>query len=60
MSYHFCSVVNRMCAKTTTLGEYVVESGTAVAVDVWSLHRYQDVWGPDAEEFVPERYLIAI
>ncbi|CAD6193679.1 unnamed protein product [Caenorhabditis auriculariae] len=48
---------NRKCMKSTTLGDISVEQGTYVWVDAWSLHHDQKVWGDDADEFVPERWL---
>ena len=32
-----------------------IPPGTTVAADVWSVHYDPDVWGPDVEEFRPER-----
>uniref|UniRef100_A0A183BXD1 Cytochrome P450 n=1 Tax=Globodera pallida TaxID=36090 RepID=A0A183BXD1_GLOPA len=51
------SVMNRICSQTTTLGEHTVEEGTVVVVDVLSVHRDKSVWGEDAEQFRPERWL---
>uniref|UniRef100_A0A914HV24 Cytochrome P450 n=1 Tax=Globodera rostochiensis TaxID=31243 RepID=A0A914HV24_GLORO len=51
------SVMNRICSQTTTLGEHTVEEGTVVIVDVLSVHRDKNVWGEDAEQFRPERWL---
>lgn len=39
-------------------GSYVPE-GTAIGFNAYVLHRNKDVWGPNAEEFVPERWLQA-
>uniref|UniRef100_A0A914IEG0 Cytochrome P450 n=1 Tax=Globodera rostochiensis TaxID=31243 RepID=A0A914IEG0_GLORO len=51
-------VTTRLCTETTTLGkELTVNNGTGVAIDVYSVHRNKELWGEDAEEFRPERWL---
>lgn len=37
------------------LGGLVVEPGTGVMADLWNLHRDPELWGPDADAFVPQR-----
>lgn len=49
----------RTCCKTTTLGGYAVEAGTIVQADVFSLHYDRELWGEDAADFRPERFLSA-
>ncbi|KHJ42754.1 unspecific monooxygenase [Trichuris suis] len=49
-------VVNRRCMHTCTTGGFTIEKGMDVVVDVWSIHYNKDIWGPDADEFVPERF----
>ncbi|KAL3082507.1 hypothetical protein niasHT_030521 [Heterodera trifolii] len=53
------NVMNRTCCQTTTLGDITVEKGTAVVCDILSLHHDKTVWGEDADEFRPERWLEA-
>ncbi|KAI3412155.1 hypothetical protein GPALN_002197 [Globodera pallida] len=51
-------VTTRLCTETTTLGkELTVDNGMGVAIDVYSVHRNKELWGEDAEEFRPERWL---
>lgn len=33
-----------------------VKKGTTVLYSVWALHRREDIFGPDVEEFRPERW----
>ncbi|MQM15851.1 hypothetical protein Taro_048798 [Colocasia esculenta] len=39
------------------VGGYHVPSGTRLLTNMWKLHRDPQVWGPDLEEFRPERFL---
>ncbi|KAI1718569.1 cytochrome p450 domain-containing protein [Ditylenchus destructor] len=47
----------RTCTETTTLGKYTVESGTIVQADAFTIHYDSEIWGSDAEQFKPERWL---
>uniref|UniRef100_A0A8R1DUJ9 Cytochrome P450 n=1 Tax=Caenorhabditis japonica TaxID=281687 RepID=A0A8R1DUJ9_CAEJA len=48
---------SRECVKQTTLGEHVIDVGVRVEADVMSIQRSTEIWGPDANEFVPERWI---
>ncbi|EFO91748.1 CRE-CYP-13A10 protein [Caenorhabditis remanei] len=50
---------SRRCMRATKLGDVEVEVGTTVQVDTWSLHTDPKIWGDDAKEFKPERWLSA-
>ncbi|CAD5228841.1 unnamed protein product [Bursaphelenchus okinawaensis] len=52
------SVLNRTASKDTTIGNNIqIKKGDIIQVDTISYHRRKDVWGDDAEEFRPERFL---
>jgi cytochrome P450 len=42
--------------RTTILGEHI-PVGTKVATSIWGTHHSESIWGPDADQFKPERFL---
>ncbi|KAI0882395.1 cytochrome P450 [Annulohypoxylon maeteangense] len=40
-----------------TINGHYVPAGVVVGTSAWVIHRVLDIWGPDAEEFLPERWL---
>lgn len=36
---------------------YTIPKGTAIAINAWGAGRSERVWGPDAKEYRPERWL---
>lgn len=42
----------------TEMGEIVVPAGTTIAVSILRANRDPGVWGPDADVWKPERYVI--
>lgn len=40
-----------------TIGGRTLPKGTTVSVNAWVIHHSKEIWGPDAREFRPERWL---
>lgn len=40
-----------------TIGDRTFPEGTTVSVSLWVIHHSKEIWGPDAREFRPERWL---
>lgn len=40
-----------------TVGDRFFPPGTTVSVSPWVIHHSEEIWGPDAREFRPERWL---
>ena len=55
---YFSSASSRICNKACTVGSVSIDEGVYVAADVWSIHRSKQIWGPDADQFVPERFIL--
>ncbi|KAF8372128.1 cyp-13B1, partial [Pristionchus pacificus] len=49
--------IARCCTKDTRLGGYEIEKGTTVIGDTYAVHFSRQLWGEDADEFRPERWL---
>lgn len=39
----------------TTIGGQFIPKGMFVAADTWTIHYSREIWGDDADQFVPER-----
>lgn len=58
--YPLANIANsRRCMKSTTLGGIPIEKGEFVMADTFTLHFDREIWGDDANEFRPERWLDA-
>uniref|UniRef100_A0A8R1U5F2 Cytochrome P450 n=1 Tax=Pristionchus pacificus TaxID=54126 RepID=A0A8R1U5F2_PRIPA len=51
-------VVARECVKATEVCGMDFEEGDMIMTDTWTMHMDKEIWGEDAEEFRPERWLI--
>ncbi|EER40302.1 benzoate 4-monooxygenase cytochrome P450 [Histoplasma capsulatum H143] len=40
-----------------TIGDRTIPQGTVVSVSIWVMHYSKEIWGPDAGEFNPDRWL---
>ena len=43
--------------EAVTVGGYCIPKKTTVMVNLWAIGRDPNVWGPDASEFKPERFM---
>ncbi|KAH8812235.1 cytochrome P450 [Xylogone sp. PMI_703] len=41
----------------TQIGEQLIPKGTEMVVSIWMTNRSPEIWGPDAAEFRPERWI---
>ncbi|CAI5442490.1 unnamed protein product [Caenorhabditis angaria] len=56
--YPLATLANsRNCMKTTQVGDFLIEKGTGIQIDTWTLHHDPQIWGEDVEEFKPERFI---
>lgn len=47
----------RYLVQDVQFGDYLIPAGTNVLAGAYIIHRRKDVWGEDAEEFRPERWI---
>ncbi|KAJ4252506.1 hypothetical protein NW762_011107 [Fusarium torreyae] len=47
----------RQAVRDTRIGEQFIPEGTDIIVSIWYINRSPDIWGPDAAEFRPERWI---
>lgn len=50
-------IVGRETLEDLELDERVVPKGVTLLINFFNLHRRKDIWGPDADDFNPERFL---
>ena len=55
--YPTVPITVREALHDTTLGEQVIPKGTSVVLSMWQMNRSPELWGKDAGEFKPERWI---
>lgn len=55
--YPTVPITVRVSAHPTKLGVYSIPANTTALISIWSINRSTDLWGPDAAEFNPDRWL---
>ncbi|XP_052753295.1 cytochrome P450 4C1-like isoform X2 [Galleria mellonella] len=50
-------IVRKIETPTTLPSGLTLVPGVGVAINIWGIHRNPDIWGPDANEFKPERFI---
>lgn len=48
---------SRTAVRDTTVGGHFIPKHTQIFIAPWSVNRNPKLWGPDAEDFVPERWI---
>jgi cytochrome P450 len=49
----------REALRDTRVGDQFIPKGTELVVSIWMINRSPELWGPDAGEFRPERWISA-
>ncbi|XP_022750367.1 cytochrome P450 714A1-like [Durio zibethinus] len=55
--YPAAAFVSREALQETRIGNIMVPKGVCIWTVIPTLHRDPDIWGPDANEFKPERFI---
>jgi cytochrome P450 len=55
--YPTVPVTIRIATKETTIGDQVVPEGTRLYLAPWAINRLPQLWGDNAAEFCPERWI---
>ncbi|CAD5319976.1 putative indoleacetaldoxime dehydratase [Arabidopsis thaliana] len=50
-------ILPRLLSEDVKVKGYNIAAGTEVIINAWAIQRDTAIWGPDAEEFKPERHL---
>jgi cytochrome P450 len=50
-------ITMREAVRDTSLAGYEIPRGTKIIISPWAMNRSPEVWGPDATEFRPERWI---
>jgi cytochrome P450 len=55
--YPTIPVTTRKAVRDTRVGRHEVPAGTTVFISPWAINRSTSIWGEDAEEFIPQRWI---
>ena len=55
--YATVPVTGREAVKPTQIGEQLIPQGTTAMMSPWAINRDKTLWGPDADEYKPDRWL---
>lgn len=55
--YPTVPVTTRVSVEETTILGYKVPKGTRLLMPAWAINRSPELWGPDADKFVPDRWI---
>lgn len=55
--YPTVPITIRIAVRDTRLAGYPIPRGTEVVICPWEMNRHPDFWGPDADQFKPERWI---
>lgn len=47
----------RQAVRDSNLGGQIIPKGVTVVISMWQINRSPEIWGPDAGEFRPERWI---
>jgi cytochrome P450 len=47
----------RQALRDTQIGDQFIPEGTAIVIPIWYINRSPELWGSDASEFKPERWI---
>jgi cytochrome P450 len=50
-------VTARVSIRNTTVAGHFIPKGTMLFVIPWAINRLPELWGPDSEDFMPERWI---
>jgi cytochrome P450 len=55
--YPTVPVTARICIRDTTIAGQLLPKGTILMLAPWATNRNPELWGPNSEDFVPERWI---
>ncbi|KAF2156400.1 putative P450 monooxygenase [Myriangium duriaei CBS 260.36] len=55
--YPTIPITLRQAVRPTTLNDQFIPPSTQIILSPWAINRSPDLWGPNAAEFVPERWI---